>query len=337
MKSKLLAAALLASVPFIASAQSSVIIYGVADAAIAKEDTGAPGGSRTVVASGNQSTSRFGFRGTEDLGNGLKAAFNLEAGVALDTGMGDSSLFGRRAVVGLQGSFGTVMIGREYTPIADVANASDINGQGFYGTNLNSFAAGRLTRRISNSVNYRSAPASGFKFGLSYGLGEAVAGPSLDLMGASLEYANGPVYLGAGYHTIERLASGDDKEYILGAGFKINEAIELRANYMVANPVGGNNEYKQVNAGASYTFGANKIFGNFQQSKLENGAKGNGYSLAYSYSLSKRTNIYVAAATIKNNNRGVFSISSAGSSVVPPATALGSDPLAYTVGVRHSF
>lgn len=337
MKFKLLAAAFLASVPFFASAQSSVTIYGVADAALAKEDTGAPGGSRTVVNSGNQSTSRFGFRGVEDLGNGLKAAFNMEAGVALDTGAGDSALFGRRAVVGLQGSFGSVMIGREYTPIADVANASDINGQGFYGTNLNSFGTLRLTRRISNSLNYRSASMSGFKFGASYGLGETVTGPSLDLKGVSAEYANGPVYLGAGYHTVERLSSGNDKEYIVGAGFKVTEAIEIKGNYMVADPTGANNEYKQINAGASYTFGANKIFGNFQQSKLENGAKGNGYSFAYSYALSKRTNIYAAVATIKNNNRGTFGILSAGGNVTPPATALGADPKAYTVGVRHSF
>ena len=335
MKFKLLAVALLASAPFIASAQSSVTIYGVADAALAKEDTGAPGGGRTVVNSGNQSTSRIGFRGTEDLGNDLKAVFNLEAGVAIDTGATDTSLFGRRAVVGLQGSFGTVLVGREYTPVADVANASDINGQGFYGSNLSSFGANRLTRRISNSVNYRSASYSGLKFGASYGLGETVTGPSLDLKGGSVEYANGPVYLGAAYHTIDRLASGNDKEYIFGAGFKIGEAIELRGNYMVADPEGNNNKYKQANAGASYTFGSNKIYTNFSQSKLENGAKGNGFSVAYSYSLSKRTNIYVAAAKIKNNDRATFPIVAAGASVVP--TTLGGDPSAYTIGVRHSF
>ena len=337
MKVKLLAAALLASVPFLANAQSSVVIYGIADAALAKEDTGAPGGSRTVVNSGNQSTSRIGFRGVEDLGNGLKATFTLEAGVALDTGAGDSALFGRRSVVGLAGTFGAINIGREYTPIADVANASDINGQGFYGTNLNSFGTGRLTRRISNSVNYRSNNYNGFKFGGSYGLGETLTGPSLDLKGVSAEYAGGPVYVGAAYHLVDRLASGDDKEYIVGLGFKLGEAVELKGNYMVADPEGNNNEYKQINAGASYTFGANKLFGNFQQSKLENGAKGNGYSFAYSYSLSKRTNIYASVATIKNNERATFSIFSAGATVAPPVTALSADPKAYSIGLRHQF
>src|SRR5688572_4118329 len=108
MQGKHFAAALLATLPLVAAAQSSVTVYGVADAAIAKEDTGAANGSRTVVNSGNQSSSRLGFRGVEDLGNGLKATFNLEAGYAIDTGAGDSALFGRRSVVGLEGAFGAV-------------------------------------------------------------------------------------------------------------------------------------------------------------------------------------------------------------------------------------
>jgi predicted porin len=100
MKFKCLAAALLSSLPLFAHAQTNVTIYGVMDAAIAVENTDTPGeGHRTVINSGNQSSSRIGFRGTEDLGNGLKALFNIEAGVALDTGAADSSLFGRRAVV----------------------------------------------------------------------------------------------------------------------------------------------------------------------------------------------------------------------------------------------
>lgn len=338
MQCKLMAVVLAAAIPLCASAQSSVTIYGVADAALAKEDTGAPGGSRTVVNSGNQSTSRVGFRGVEDLGNGLSAVFNLEAGVALDSGMGDTSLFGRRSVVGLKGGFGTVMIGREYTPIADIANASDINGQGFYGTNLNSFGTNRLTRRISNSVNYKSNSMGGVIVSAGYGLGETLVGPSMDLMGLALEYKANNIYVGAGYHQIERLASGDDKEMIFGAGFTAGP-VEVRGNYMVANPTGNNNKYEQANAGVSYTFGANKIYGNLQQSKLEGGAKGNGFSLAYSYALSKRTNVYTSYASIRNNNKAAFGIFSAGAQVTPDALKgqSGSDPSAFSVGVRHSF
>lgn len=336
MQVKVLAVALAAALPLAAMAQSSVTVYGVMDAAIAKEDTGAANGRRTAINSGNQSSSRLGFRGTEDLGNGLKAIFNIEAGVALDTGAADAALFGRRAVVGLSGNFGNLTVGREYTPIADVAKDTDVFGQGFYGSNLNAFTSGRMTRRISNSVNYKSNSLAGFRFGGAYAAGEANTGPSLNLMGAMVDYTVGGLYLGAAIHTFERLATGDDKEMIVGAGYKMG-AFEIKGNYMSANPTGANNEYEQMNLGAAYTMAAHKFFVNFQTNELENGAKGNGYAFAYQYSLSKRTNMYASYSTIRNNAKGVFGMNSASTNVTPPTTALGADPKALTLGIRHTF
>jgi predicted porin len=337
MHYKRLALAFVASLPLIASAQSNVTVYGVADAAVSREDSGVAGTSaQTRINSGDQSSSRFGFRGTEDLGNGLKAVFNLEAGYSLDTGVGDTALFGRRSVVGLQGDFGTVTVGREYTPVAAVAAATDILGQGFYGSNLSAFNANRLTRRISNSVNYRSATVSGFTGSAAYSAGEAASGPSGNLKGVALEYANGPVYVGAGYHVLTRLESGDDKEYMVGAGYKVGD-LEFKGNYMVADQTGANNKFEQYNLGASMAFGQSKAFVNLQQNKTENGAKGNAFTLAYSYSLSKRTNLYASYASLDNNNLGVFGLNASSTNVTPPATAPGADPKALTVGVRHTF
>ncbi|MEW6762235.1 MAG: porin [Pseudomonadota bacterium] len=335
MKFKCLAAALLSSLPLFAHAQTNVTIYGVMDAAIAVENTDTPGeGHRTVINSGNQSSSRIGFRGTEDLGNGLKALFNIEAGVSLDTGAADSSLFGRRAVVGLQGDFGTLTVGREYSPIAAVAAASDTLGQGMFGSNLSAFT--RLTRRLANSVNYKSNSLSGFTVNAAYSTGEKAVDPSGDLMGASVEYKNGGLYLGAGYHQIERLATGDDKEWGAGAGYNFG-AFEVKGNYLVADQTGPNNEYKNANIGVAYTTGPNKFFVNFQQQKIETGAKGNTVSLAYTYNLSKRTNIYTTYAQLRNNGRAVFGINSSSTNVTPAATALGADPSVFSLGVRHSF
>ena len=173
MKHKILAIALVSALPLVAQAQTSVTMYGMVDASIGVENNDAPGeSSRTVVSSGTQSASRIGCRGTEDLGTGLKALFNIEAAVAVDTGATDSNMFQRRAVVGLQGAFGTVTVGREYGPIAAVAGASDTLGQGFYGSNLAAFGANRLTRRLSNSVNYQSNALSGFTLRAAYGAGE---------------------------------------------------------------------------------------------------------------------------------------------------------------------
>ena len=336
MQRKFLAAAVLASLPFVAAAQSSVTVYGIADAAIAKEETGATGGNRTVVNSGNQSSSRFGFKGTEDLGNGLKAMFNLEGGFAIDTGVGDAALFGRRAVVGLEGAMGLVTIGREYSPIADVAGATDILGQGFYGSNLSAFGPQRLTRRVSNSVNYRSPVMSGLRGMAMYGAGEQATGPSLNIMGLGVDYKMGDAYVGAAFHTFERLATGNDKEMMIGAGYKFG-AIEFKGNYAEADPTGANNKFEQFNLGVSYTMDANKFFINYQSNKLETGAKGNALALAWSNALSKRTNVYVTYAKLKNNSKGVFGLNSSSTALAPTATQLGADPSAFTVGIRHSF
>jgi len=338
MHYKRLVLALFASVPLLAAAQSNVTIYGVADAAISLEDTGAPGAkSQTRINSGNQSSSRFGFRGTEDLGNGLKALFNIEGGYAIDSGIGDSALFGRRSVVGLQGDFGTVTIGREYSPIAAVGAATDILGQGFYGSNLSAFGTNRLTRRLSNSVNYKSTALSGFTGSAAYSAGEAANGlPSNNLKGVALEFANGPVYIGGGYQVVTRLAAGDDKEYVIGAGYKVGD-LEFKGNYMVGDQTGPNNKFEQVNVGASMALGQGKAFVNLQQNKTANGAKGNAFTLAYSYTLSKRTNLYASYASLDNNNLGVFGFNTSSTNVTPPATAFGADPTALTVGVRHSF
>lgn len=337
MQSKLLAAALAAAFPLAAFAQTNVTLYGIADIAVAVEDTDAPGSSnRVALNSGNQSSSRLGFRGSEELGGGMKALFNLEAGVSLDTGAADAALFGRRAVVGLDGSFGMLTLGREYTPIAGVAGASDVLAQGFFGSNLSAFTGNRLTRRLSNSVNYKTPSFGGVKASMVYGLGEQVTGPSLDVIGLAVDYSNGPLYLGAGYQVIERLATGDDKEYALGAGYKFGE-FDVKANYLVADQTGPNNKFEQLNLGASVGAGQGRIYANVQQNKLETGAKGKGFALAYSYPLSKRTNLYTSYATLRNNAAGTFGLNSSSTNVTPPATALGADPSVFTIGMRHSF
>ena len=340
MQVKRLAAALVAAAPLFAAAQTNVTLYGVVDAAVESADAGGPEGRHTNVQSGDQSGSRFGFRGSEDLGNGLKAIFNLEAGLAVDTGVQDSAgLFQRRAVVGLEGAFGTVTLGREYSPIAAIAAATDEFGQGFYGSNLSGFGSGKVTRRLSNSVNYKSASFNGFDLLATYSAGEKTTGPSGDLKGIGAEYKLGGLYLGAAYHTLKRVSTGNDKEYGAGAAYTFADVggLEIKANYLSADPDGANNKFKQYNLGAGYPFGPNKVYVNLQQNKLENGAKGNAWALAYSYSLSKRTNLYTSYAKLNNNGLAVFGLNSGSNNITPAATSLGADPSAFTVGMRHTF
>jgi len=343
MQAKRLAAAVAVTVaavtPLFAAAQTNVQLYGIMDAAVSSQDVGGPEGRTTVINSGNQSSSRFGFRGTEDLGNGLKAMFNLEAGASIDTGAGDSALFGRRAVVGLEGGFGSLTLGREYSPIASVAAATDAFGQGFYGSNLSAFTTNRLTRRLSNSVNYKSPSWNGLKLLAAYSAGEVTATntPSGDLKGVGVEYTLGGLYLGAAYHVINRLPADEDKESAIGAAYKFDQlgGFEIKANYMAADREGAA-KYKQANFGGSMPFGAHRVYANYQQQKQGN-AKGNSWALAWTYSLSKRTNLYASYASLDNNNSGVFGLTSSSVTIAPAATALGKDPDVVSLGVRHSF
>lgn len=339
MKNKMiLVGSTLAALHFSAQAQSSVTIYGIVDAAVAIEDTGAPGtSSRKVLNSGNQSSSRFGFRGTEDLGQGLKAFFNVESGLAVDTGATETAFFGRRSVVGLESaSFGSVILGREYSPIASVAAASDIFGQGFFGTNLSAFNTGRLTRRMSNSVSYKTPSFGGVRGTLSASASEGVPGSSR-LLGAALEYTTGPIYVGGGYHELKRVTGGQkDKEYSFGLGYDFG-MFDVKGNYLVADPAGGGNKFEQINFGASAPIGPGRLYGNVQQNRMSGGGRGTGLAATYSYELSKRTNLYASYARLSNNTQGRFGLNSSSTNVTPVATAPGADPSVMAVGIRHRF
>jgi predicted porin len=356
MQVKHLAAALVAATPLFAAAQTNVTLYGVVDAAIESADNGGAAGRVTRVQSGDQSASRIGFRGTEDLGNGLKAIFNLEAGVAVDTGAADSNLFQRRAVVGLEGSFGTVTVGREYSPLASVAGATDEFGQGFYGSNLSAFgtaspntnttavlASPRLTRRLANSVNYKSATYAGFKVLAAYAAGEntdtnAPGSSTRDYKSIGAEYTQGNLYVGTAYAETKRLNSRADKEYGIGAAYTFTQygGFDVKANYLAADARGQNNKFTQWNIGAGYPFGPNKVLVNFQKNRLNSAAKGHVWAVAYTYSLSKRTNVYASYADADNSNASDFGLTSAGGSL-NSAPQLGGDPSAFTIGIRHAF
>lgn len=332
MQYKFVAAALLVSIPFAADAQSNVTIYGVADAALAAENSGSQ--KVTKLSNGNRSSSRLGFRGTEDLGGGLNALFNLESSIKIDTGEGSVPLFNRRAIVGLEGGFGTLTLGREYSPIDSVASPSDIMGLSFFGGALSAFDSNRLTRRLDNSINYKTPSLGGVVARLAYSLGEQATGPSKNLLGLAVNYANGPLFVGAGYHTIKRVATGDDKEYIVGAGYKFS-TFEVKANYLVADQDGANNKFEQFNLGASADLGSGRLYANLQQNKSESGARGKGYAIAYAHPLSKRTSLYTSYATVRNNATGAFRMISSGTKVGP--TNPGDDPSVFTVGMRHLF
>lgn len=195
MKKTLMVAALTGVFATAAHAQSSVTLYGLIDAGITYTNNQG-GHSNWQATDGAVNTSRWGMRGSEDLGGGLKAIFVLESGFNVDTGAlrQNGRLFGRQAFVGLSSDqFGSVTLGRQYDSVVDYLGPMALTGTQYGGTffahpfdndNLNN------SFRVDNSVKYQSANYGGFKFGGLYGFSNAAG-----------EFSNNRAYsLGASYN-----------------------------------------------------------------------------------------------------------------------------------------
>jgi predicted porin len=156
-----------------AHAQSSVTVYGLLDAAVDyNTNVDTTGRSRTWMPSlgGGMFPSRLGFKGSEDLGNGLKAIFTLEQGIYLDSGASGQGnrLFGRQAWVGLAGSWGQLTLGRNYNMLYNSMPEVEIIGPTQYG--LGSLDAAIPNGRTDNSVAYKGTFGA-VTAGASYSLG----------------------------------------------------------------------------------------------------------------------------------------------------------------------
>lgn len=183
MKQSALALAVLAalSLNHCALAQGSVQVYGLIDAGVeyvnhAQDNGGKGGGNLVRVISGGKNTSRWGFRGSEDLGGGLTAIWQLEGGILMDTGASDGAIFKRQAWVGLDGSLGRLVIGRSFTTTYELVIKFDPLG---FAPNY-SWATGAsatgpskygMTTQFDNLVKY-TGKRGGFTYGATVGLGE---------------------------------------------------------------------------------------------------------------------------------------------------------------------
>ncbi|NMF96761.1 porin [Aromatoleum toluolicum] len=240
MQKKLIALAIagLASAPVFA--QTNVTVYGVVDVTV--ESVKASGGvdvfeldRRTRVTS---NSSLIGFRGTEDLGNGLKALFQVESSFSADAGGG--TLAGRDTFVGLEGGFGKVQLGKLTTIMRAAGAKVDFNpaatGIGFqaatYGT-IGGVALTGIDERINNAVMYTTPNFSGLTAQLAYSAGENRVSP--DLNGAegvnsqsyqlAAAYENGPLYVSAGYAVAQDPLVATS---VLGAASNSNISDELK-------------------------------------------------------------------------------------------------------------
>ncbi len=345
MKKSLIALAVLAA-SGAAMAQSSVTLYGIVDAYVgsAKTGIGAARVSNSVVNNGGIQGSRFGFKGSEDLGGGLKANFQLEDRFSSDTGStGSNVLFHGRAAVGLSGGFGEVKVGREYTVYDDVRggfaggvvfDASAFSPVG----DVFKLGGDDYSGRSNNQVRYVSPNFGGVTVGASYGLGEdKTTGTKASSVAAlNVAYANGPIKVGYAYQAEKpntagtngaaastTVSMGTDKYNFLGASYDLG-MVKLTGMYQNRKQLAvKDNDYA---FGVEVPMGAFTLAAGYAAAKEKNAvgtiAKAKGFGIAGSYAFSKRTDVYVGlkATEIKN---------AAGTKTA--------DNDAFGLGIRHKF
>lgn len=343
MKQSLLAIAVLASFAGIASAQSSVTIYGILDAGITAERGGADG-SITKLASGVQQGNRLGFKGSEDLGNGLKANFQLENGFNLDTGTSRQGgrLFGRQAYVGLSGNFGAVNLGRQYDPLFVVMDTIDPFSTGLTGAASNLMNSGNV--RTDNAITYSTPNIQGFSGTVLYGAGEKAGDSSFGrTIGASAGYAKGPVVLMAAYDKINAApaagataATTDLKLILVGGTYnfgpaKLHAAVESEKSNLAAT------DFREYLIGVSAPIGVGTLMASYidKNDRTSNTRGGKQMAIGYSHPVSKRTSFYTSYGYINNDSNGINTVGDASSGGSTPAA--GHNSSALSVGMRHKF
>lgn len=358
MQKKLIAIAIAGLVSAPVWAQSNVTVYGIVDMGYKYQSDNAVSGvgGRYSIDSGQMSGSRLGFRGTEDLGNGMKASFVLESGIAVDRGVNNQGglPFGRQAFVALSGNYGTVAAGRQYNPQHTIYVQVDPFGQGFVGRNSNIWGLGSAAAyqsRLNNLVKYTSPSFSGFNVVTAWtwasnqneSVDNEFTGTTNDMRVLVLNpnYINGPIRLSLNYQQAKFASTGVGATS--GQKFKVWDVAgtydfgvaKLAAAYGVDNPEGGDNDTRKFMVGVTVpVLQAGKVLASYNQARHEDGDRASQWAVGYTHALSKRTTLYTAFADI--NNRSVTN--EAFTAASGDATNVGMNyQRGFNLGVRHTF
>ncbi|WP_326534947.1 porin [Pseudorhodoferax sp.] len=350
MKKSLIALAVLAA-SGTAMAQSYVTLYGVLDIGFGKVKDGKwglnNGEGYSAGQDGFNSTSVIGFRGSEDLGGGLKANFNLQSG-GLDLSTGATSVaFSREAWVGLEGAgWGAIQLGRSSSIGAKVLGAYDFNGTS-YSSAYDRAGISAVTwygsSRRSNQVQYASPNLGGVVVRAGFtpkgdegGVqGVGVPGTAKNRYSLGATFANGPLSVSAIAET--KQAEGLRTAYAVGASYDL-QVVKLAATYnrRESEGVDGYNTFTstggQFSGGKGWTLAAVAPFGAANvgvQYARNTDADIKALELFANYALSKRTRLYVDFVKGYDQNAVI--------AVPGGRTAAASNPYAVGLGVVHTF
>ncbi len=368
MKKSLLAVAVLGALSGTAFADTNVTLYGLLDVALRHDnnEAGASGPtSKTFIDQGNFNGSRFGLKGTEDLGGGTSAIFKLEAGLVLGQGVSDQQgqLFGRAAWVGLSDkTAGTFTVGRRYNITFETLGNYEVMGWGNY--NENSWELPLIGVRTDNSIRYSNNFGSPVTVDLQYSPGGTPGSSSIGTTeGFSVNYAQGPLGAGAVWQESKDAASKKESNVGFGASYDATVAkaffhyVEAKRDpgFVKGASLAGaplSNTSFSSNAGNTLTrtdkfwelgvsvpTGAtSQVLGGYMYDKVTDinstgiGGKISTLFAYYDYNFSKRTDVY---AGLDHSNLKDGSVSDGHSPIgtfAGQATRTG-----YMVGMRHFF
>lgn len=341
---KLAIAAALAALTTAVSAQN-VQVYGIIDTGFQSHDNGTDSYSRAFDS--GVATSRLGFRGSEDLGGGLKANFQLEAqlnpssGSVGSTTVAANETFNREAWVGLSSNtLGEIRIGRQ-----DVTYAQDVDAGtsqfGNFGNRAINGTAIELGSDQKNVIKYITPKLGGFYAQVGFGSANnagATSDTAGDQQGALVGYDDGRLKLFVGTHKVDATAAAGDRDFnVLGAAYNLGYA-QVGVTYAegdVNNANGAKNKSTQgsVRVPLGRGFAAHAVYAVAEDGAQATEGKGTGYTLGVSKELSKRTSLYAAYTSVDNEANARMYMAG---QVAAPATA-GLDTKTYTVGLVHAF
>jgi predicted porin len=344
MKRSLLALAALTAFAGAASAQSSVTLFGIVDAGVARLSAG--GKSVTGMTNSGYNTSRLGFRGVEDLGGGLKANFWLEGALSNDVGQGSGQTtafdFQRRSYVGLSGGFGEIRMGREYTPSFWNLTVYDEFGTNGIGSNNTIGMSGGLggntaaAVRANNMVTYLTPAMGGFSLQVMKAFGENVSGgvKTNDYIGFRAGFAAGPISMHGAYGKTEGATDAADvKAMNFGASF--NAGIVVPQLLIAQEKTGAGAKVGAIEAGLGVVLGQGRIRAAYSRYDVKNSSNDwNKLAVGYLYNLSKRTATYATYARVSNKGTSARVVSNNGLGI---AGAAGGNASGFEFGVRHAF
>ncbi|MBT3066522.1 porin [Rhodoferax sp. U11-2br] len=338
MKKSLIALAVLAA-SGAAMAQSTVTVYGIADVWVGSEKTGDVRDSK--VGSGGVSGSRWGIKGTEDLGGGLKANFLLEQGFSIDSGAagtndsqpGVAQAFSRQSYVGLSGGFGEVKLGKVWTAYDDVQGSSDaVFDSALSPMNKVFISTSNYNSNPANTIYYATPSFGGFAGAVSYSLGENKGTPAgtdaTSITAFNVTYGAGPLALQLGYQVEDGKTANDQKFTRLGGTYDLGVA-KLYANYGKVSNVGNavDRDASEYQIGADFPVSsALTLSASYAKSDDSNPAgvyeaTRKGYGVGAAYSLSKRTTVYGGYESDKKTNQ----------------SAADTKHSLFAVGLKHTF